>query len=651
MGIWTWRASANSRDLSYICRSVIWVMFLLGVNYWPRRHNIKMWKEWNPDDIREDLDTLRGLGVRALRFFILAEDFFDPHGRASEESMAKLRHFMDLLAERGLLGYPTLIVGHMSGRNWAIPWAPDWNLYAPGTVELGVKAVLEVVKALKDHRGLGGWILSNELSLVKAARSRDEALGFLKSFSSAIKSVDPAHPLSSGEVASSYLQEAPNVKGLVDWVGLHLYQYDTNLVRHGYLYPAFIELFSNDGDVPVILEEFGFSTYQFSEEQHAGFVNDVLWSALAHGAIGAFIWCFSDFSQEGDPPYEWRLLELGFGLVRADGTPKPAAAVVRKFSQDLKRLEEMGLGDRFRRPEAQAAVVVPFYMYRDYEFVPQGWRSEPGLRPALMGLTLGFMSGLRISSVYELSREKLRRKRLIALPSAPTALATTWRLAYEAIASGGLVYASFFRAFGDAVALHDAATHLWRELFGVENALLPGSVGIRYGGIFRVKFVADFGPIEPGEELEFAVDAPVYTYAVKPVDAEVIAVDHRNRPVVVAKKGAVLSVIPFELILAKAEHVDWLRGYHRIYAALAQLAGLDIPYYSIDPRVEVSRFEGKEGDLVIAVNHSYEAVTAAVAAHGVKSVEAVAGSGFVEGTEPITLRLGPKQALAFLARR
>jgi hypothetical protein len=97
-------------------------MFLLGVNYWPRRHNIKMWKEWNPDDIREDLDTLRGLGVRALRFFILAEDFFDPHGRASEESMAKLRHFMDLLAERGLLGYPTLIVGHMSGRNWAIPY-------------------------------------------------------------------------------------------------------------------------------------------------------------------------------------------------------------------------------------------------------------------------------------------------------------------------------------------------------------------------------------------------------------------------------------------------------------------------------------------------------------------------------------------------
>jgi hypothetical protein len=44
-------------------------------------------------------------------------------------------------------------------------------------------------------------------------------------------------------------------------------------------------------------------------------------------------------------------------------------------------------------------------------------------------------------------------------------------------------------------------------------------------------------------------------------------------------------------------------------------------------------------------------VTAAVAAHGVKSVEAVAGLGSIEGTGPVMLRLGPKQALAFLARR
>ena len=626
-------------------------MFLLGVNYWPRKHNIKMWKEWSPEDLKEDLDAMKDMGIKAVRFFILAEDFFDQYGGVSKTALVRLRQFMDLLEERGLVGFPTLIVGHMSGRNWIIPWAPDWDVYSPQAVERGVKAVLEIVKTLKDHKALGGWILSNELSLVKRAESREEALSLLRTYSASIKAVDPVHLFSSGDVPNSYLQETPNVKDLVDWVGPHLYLYDTNLIRHAYLYPAYIELFSNDGDRPVLLEEFGFSTYQFSEEKHADFINDVLWSSLAHGAIGAFIWCFSDFAQEGDPPYEWRLLELGFGLIRADGSPKPAAHVVRKFSQDLVKLQELGLGERFRRPAALATVVVPFYMYRDFEFVPRTWRDYPGAKPALMALSLGFMAGLRISATYELSREKLRGKKLLIFPSIPSALATTWRLAYEVASSGGLVYASVFRRFGTIAALHDAPTHLWRELFGVENVLLPGSVGLHYGGIFRLKFIKDFGPIKAGEELEFSLDAPIYTYAIKPVDADVVAVDHRNRPVITAAKNAVLSTIPLELALAEMEHVDWLRGYHRIYMALAQKAGVEPTYISSDPRVEISRFSGEEGDLLIAVNHSYEAISAAVAARNMKSVKKVAGEGEVEiGDGMFTLRLGPKRALALLIR-
>lgn len=626
-------------------------MFLLGVNYWPRKHNIKMWREWNYDDIKEDLDAIRTLGIRGVRFFILAEDFFDAYGGVSESALARLGQFMDMLGERGLVGFPTLIVGHMSGRNWTLPWAPNWNIYEPSAVTRGINSVLKIVERIKGHRALGGWILSNELSLVKWAGSREEAINLLRAYSSAVKSADPAHPFSSGDVPNSYLQEAPNVKGLVDWVGPHLYLYDTDSIRHSYLYPAYIELFSNDGEVPVLLEEFGFSTYQFSEDLHAKFINDVLWSSLAHGAIGAFIWCFSDFAQEGDPPYEWRLLELGFGLVRADGSLKPAALAVKKFSEDLKALEEAGLGRDFKRPEALASVVVPFYIYRDYEFVQQSWRNYPGVKPALMALSLGFMAGLRMSSVYELSRDKIRGKRLLIFPSALSALATTWRLAYEVATSGGVVYASFFRKFGGVSALHEAATHLWRDLFGVDNALIPGSVGLRYSGIFRMKFVRDFGPIKAGEELEFALDDPVYTYAIRPIDADVIAVDHRNRPVLVARKNAVLSTIPFEIILAEMERVDWLRGYHRIYTALAHMAGLEGRYIPMDPRVEISTFEGGGRDLVVAVNHAYEKLETLVASSGVKSLEKIAGSGEVEGPDPIKIKLGPKDAVAFLASR
>lgn len=619
-------------------------MFLLGVNYWPRRHNIKMWKEWNSEDLAKDLDQIKELGIRAVRFFILAEDFFDSYGGVNALSLARLKQFMAMLKERGIEGFPTLIVGHMSGRNWAIPWAPDWDVYNPAALERGVRAVSEVVKSLRGHEALGGWILSNELSLVRRARSRDEALALLRAYSSAVKGLGGQRPFSSGDVPDSYLQETPNVRGLVDWVGPHLYLYDADAVRHAYLYPAYMELFSNDGDLPVLLEEFGFSTYQFSEGDHARFINDVLWSALAHGAAGAFIWCFSDFAQEADPPYEWRLLELGFGLVRADGSLKPAAEAVRAFAKDLERLEALGLGE-YKRPRAEVGVVVPFYIYRDYEFVQQIWRANPGVKPALQALALSFMAGLRASAVYELDREKLKSKRLLVFPSIATALATTWRAAYEA---GATIYASAFRAYGGVWALHEAATHLWRELFGVENATLPGSIGVEYSGIFRMKFVGDFGPIKAGEELEFTLEGPLYTYAVRPKDAEVVAVDHRNRPVLVATKRSVLSTIPVELLLYSMPHVDWLRGYHRLYLALAQTAGVEPRLRALDPRIEVSTFEGAGGRLVVAINHSYEQLETPLLG-GAKSAEKVAGQGAVEGTPPM-LRLGPKEAVAFLAR-
>ncbi len=39
----------------------------------------------------------------------------------------------------------------------------------------------------------------------------------------------------------------------------------------------------------MIVEEFGFSSYRYSEESYAKFINEVLYAALAHGASGAFI--------------------------------------------------------------------------------------------------------------------------------------------------------------------------------------------------------------------------------------------------------------------------------------------------------------------------------------------------------------------------
>jgi len=617
--------------------------FLLGVNYWPRRLNIRMWRDWNEDFIREDAAKMRELGVRAVRAFIKCEDFADDYGNVKPEALEKLRRFLDILWEHGVQAFVTFLVGHMSGKNWRIPWTDFDKIYTPEVVARTARFVEQVVSALKGHPAVAGWILSNELSLVKRASSREEALVLLKSFTEAVKKNDGRHVVSSGDVPDSYMQETPNVKDIVDYVGPHLYLYDDDEVRHGYTYGALIELFSCGGLAPVILEEFGFSTHQFSEQSQAEFINEVLYTALAHEASGAFVWCFSDFPDESDPPYEWRPLELGFGIIRRDGTPKPAAAVFRRFSENLGKLESIGFNTKFRRV-VHAAVVAPFYMFRDYEFI--WYRNALGFwgiaRILTAALTLFTATGVPASVVYELEWERFKAYKLIAMPSTVVALSSTWRHALNYVQSGGVLYASFVRGFGWFKAGHEASTHLWSELYGIENTLRAGAYGRRYTGRVQVEFVKDFGPIRRGERIEVNFPEPVYAYTARPVDSEAIAIDGDGEPVIfAAKRGeglAVASMIPFELTFT-AEKFDWNSNIFKFYRALGEAASSTPPYTSTNPVVEVQTFTGGELDLLIVVNHGSETAVKIVSSLKIRRAELMGGNSTLASVEENHLEL------------
>ncbi|MCI4437282.1 MAG: cellulase family glycosylhydrolase [Ignisphaera sp.] len=586
--------------------------FLLGLNYWPRKLNIRMWRDWDEKAIEEDIKLMKSLGIRAIRFFIKDEDFADEDTNVYTQSIEKLRKFLDILNKNNIAGFATLIVGHMSGKNWRIPWTRFEDLYASSSIEKTMKFIERIVKEFKDHPAIAGWILSNELSLVKRASNREEALALLRAFAGTVKSVDNAHVISSGDVPDSYMQETPNVRGFVDYIGPHLYLYDTDLVRHGYMYGAMLELFSNSGDVPVILEEFGFSTHQYSEESQARFINEVLYTALAHGASGAFIWCFSDFIHESDPPYEWRPLELGFGIVRKDGSLKPAAEVVKRFAKEVEEIEKLGIHTRFKR-RAEASVIIPFYMFKDYEFI--WYKNALGfwkLIQPLIALNILFSSaGVDNTMIFELDIEKVfRARKLLAMPSTILALSSTWRKLLEYVESGGSLYISLAKGFGEFKAMHESATHLWQELLGIENTLEAGSVGHVYVGRIRLGFVKGFGSIRGGEAVELETSTPLYTYTARPVDAEVLAVDLDGKPVMFrARRGkgqVYVSLIPIELIQAISSSMDWSGKVQKVFRSIAVDAGISINYESSSPEVEVKIFYGSGEDMLIAINHGNE---------------------------------------------
>jgi endo-1,4-beta-mannosidase len=623
--------------------------FLLGVNYWPRGSNIMMWRRWDEGAIAEDINMMRYLGVRAARVFLLDEDWVTPTGDVRGEQLGRLRWLLDRLGDNGMAGFVTLLVGHMSGRNWAVPWAPDNDIYSSRGVEGTARFASAVASAMKGSGGLGGWVLSNEMSLLRRPPSQEAQLSLVRALVQALRSADGEHVIGSGDVADSYAQRPTLVRGLVDYVGLHLYLYDSDPVRHGFSYSGMIELFSDDGQVPVILEEFGFSSLQFSEQDRAAFIYEVLYSALAHGASGAMVWCFSDFPAEGEPPYEWRNLELGFGLVGRDGRPKPSAESFRRFAGELGRLEALGVHARLRRV-SRALVLSPFYVLGDYQFTD--YRGALGgllqaAKSVLVAHQLLTAAGAQASVRHEPELEPSDPRRLIVVPSAVSGLATTWRKLLEYVEAGGTLYASLLRGVGGVRFVHESGTQLWQELFGVEPALRVGSPGVKLAGRLSLRLERPLGDLREGWEAAFDVEEPIYAYSVRPVDADVIATVNGEPAVFIARRGkgsAILSTFPVEAALAYSEVVgDW-RPYADLYHALVVESGVEALRPS-DPRVEVQELRGDGQSLVIAVSHWPGELSVELPISG---ASLVAGNAALEGSGPVKLRMPPRGAAALL---
>lgn len=600
-----------------------------------------MWEEWDSSAIRDELKRMRELGINSFRFFLLAEDFGDEEGRLREEALGKLGEFLRVAEEEGLKAFPTLIVGHMSGKNWPIPWDPEGRVYDKELVSKYVNFVKAVVKRFKGYNSVAGWILTNEITLVKEPRGLKEFRGWLKALYEAVKSEDPRRPVSLGD-STSYLGKLclkpENVIDYVDLFSPHLYLYDPDPVRHTLTYASVIEYCRSLGK-PVLLEEFGYPTSLYGEESHARFIKVILTLALALGAEGAFVWCFSDFVREGDEPYLWEPHELTFGILRKDGSEKPAAKVVKEFAKVLERAGEA------RPVSREAAIMVPEHLYRDFPFhnLP---RLDEG-RALAEAFVLAKGASMPVTFVRE--GEELKGFKLIIVPSISRLKTTTWRGLLDWVEGGGTLYYSSARYLNSP---HMSATHLWEELFGVRPSLRAGSPGLPVEG-GELKLVEDLPPLRKGDSFKFEATPALAVRRIGRYDfelsgARLIATYRGGMGLTVFEVGegrALLSPHPLELMLAWHPRPDRVgQGYHRLYSALANLAGLRPLFYCEDPRVEVEYLESGDGYLLALINHSYEAVTATVVCRGTPEVEWYEWCSLLIKPPYLEASLGPKSS-------
>ncbi len=371
------------------------MQFSLGINYWPRRSAMAMWRSFDASEIAEDFAHIAALGLDTVRFFLRWFDFQPEPKRMDRVMLSRLEHVMELASANRLRAMPTFFTGHMSGVNWLPSWTLDSatpsgrfrtmteageapfgiaDFYTGALLDAQLYHVREVGAALRDHPAVVAWDLGNEFSNLREPASINDGREWSKRLTHAVERAS-GHPVTAG-IHGEDLTRDRNVRP--SWIS-EPWVFAT---MHGYsVYSDFARTRTDAGVVPflaqltaafthkrVLFTEFGnpscppgkISPFErvalpdeaplpiispddpvraayacLNEAEMAQYATDVLTRLHADGRLGAYWWCWADYIAALDrtPPFDRAPHEMSFGIVRRDGSEKPVAAALAAFAR------------------------------------------------------------------------------------------------------------------------------------------------------------------------------------------------------------------------------------------------------------------------------------------------------------------------------
>lgn len=376
--------------------------FSVGVNYWPRRSAMAMWRRFDAGEVREDFVRIAGLGLDAVRFFLRWDDFQPRADTIDATMLAKLETVADIAAECGLRTMPALFTGHMSGVNWLPSWTLDRatphgrfrtiteagdSSYGIGDFYTGplLDAQLLFARAagarLREHPAVYAWDLGNEFSNMREPASEHDAAEWARRLTGALQETSGI-PVTAGTHGEDLTRDRElrlsSLCAPFAFATMHGYSVYSAFSR-GRLDPEVVPflalLAATFSHKPVLFSELGnptcppgkLSPYErvampdekpnptispddpvlapyacLDEGEMASYCTNVFDRLHADGRLGGYWWCWADYADElrGEPPFDRAPHELSFGIVRSDGSEKPVAGALAAFARERRTVLE-----------------------------------------------------------------------------------------------------------------------------------------------------------------------------------------------------------------------------------------------------------------------------------------------------------------------
>lgn len=293
---------------------------LSGYNYFPESTPwLGFWKTYDTGAIDRGLSAIEAQGLNAIRVLIPYAQF----GGASPDPKY-IERLADFLS-RARVHHLRVLVALFDFHDFTSPllWA-------------GADRQLEALLGrFTDDSTIIAWDLRNEPNIFYPADSQLTIDAWLTHLARLARAIDPHHPLTIGWFRP---EEATRLSSLVDVVSYHYYG---NVADFGRRFDVLRKTVS---DKPILLSEFGRTTFNpltflgiYDEADQARYYRDVIGKVARSDSVGYLVWTLHDFPSYPPVswwPQPWQLeVERHFGVLRWDGTRKPAYSYVRPLDR------------------------------------------------------------------------------------------------------------------------------------------------------------------------------------------------------------------------------------------------------------------------------------------------------------------------------